>query len=196
MRFDFEALWLMPIAEAKYRDQYWEYYGPKYGWEEVVTREVTLPHSKIIRDEKGNERHVCFQGGSYLRSTWRPCEKRSKGRRPENRLSTIDRDLPSSRGLAEESALHRVSLREVAGDGAHLLHLREALGDAVHHVDLRGTARGCPVPGAPSAGRWSGPGTGRTHPPRGRRAVLLRDTGRRGPCNIPGPRTRCQWRVL
>jgi hypothetical protein len=78
MRINHEALWVMPIAEAEYGGQYWEYYGEKFGWEEVITREVDRPQTQTEYDEDGNETPIYYQGSSYLRSEWRPREKREE----------------------------------------------------------------------------------------------------------------------
>ena len=81
MRIYHEALWDLPVVEAVYEKQYWEYYGEKFDWEEITTRELEEPSIKIYYDEQGNQKEFYFPGGSYLRTLWRPREKRSKGRR-------------------------------------------------------------------------------------------------------------------
>lgn len=75
MRFDREAIWLMPMVVAEYEEQYWEYYGEKFGWEEITERVVEGPLAYSQYDENGNEQQFYLQGSSYLRSTWRPREK-------------------------------------------------------------------------------------------------------------------------
>jgi hypothetical protein len=64
------------MVVAEYEEKYWEYYGEKFGWEEIITREVDLPQGFTEYDANGNETRVYCQGSSYLRSTWRPRQKR------------------------------------------------------------------------------------------------------------------------
>jgi hypothetical protein len=59
----------MPIAEAEYEEQYWEYYGEKFGWKEIVERVVEGPLSQLEYDENGKPERIYYGGSAYLRST-------------------------------------------------------------------------------------------------------------------------------
>ena len=97
MRIHHEALWDLPVLEAVYEEQYCEYYGEKFGWEEIIERVVEGPLSQTEYDENGNETRIYYQGTSYLRSEWLPREKRE-----ESRSSTAE--SPEAWGLRSKTA--------------------------------------------------------------------------------------------
>ena len=78
----------------------------KFGWEEVITREVDLPQTQTEYDEDGNETRIYYQGSSYLRSEWQPREKREesrsstaewlKGGDPRSKTAKVERDSVGS----------------------------------------------------------------------------------------------------
>ena len=87
----------LAVIEAIYKEEYWEYYGDKFGWEEIFERLVEGPLSLIEHDEEGNERRFYCQGSAYLRSTWRPVDQREESRRrPEKMLSGRSRKCTMS----------------------------------------------------------------------------------------------------
>ena len=64
------------ILETVYVDDYYRYYGEKFGWEEVTERIV--PEQNFECDENGKPIRFYVGGCAYLRTTWRPFDEREE----------------------------------------------------------------------------------------------------------------------
>jgi hypothetical protein len=70
----------LALTEVAYDEAYLDYYGEHFGWEEVIERVV--PEENFNYDENGKpKKQQIAGGGAYIRSFWRPIDKREEGRR-------------------------------------------------------------------------------------------------------------------